>query len=203
MSILPSILVVDDEQRSLESIQRILDDLFEVHLANNVKDAKIILQREWIQVLLCDQRMPDMSGVEFTTKIRDEYPEIIRIIISGYTDSEDIIEALNKGGIYQYITKPWHPDELISKLNNAAEMFRLHRENEQLSVEIKLKPDTIEQTLLEKRRVLKARYDWDQGIVRSPDSLMNKTCNLIRHIAPFDINVLIMGESGTGKSLDL
>ncbi len=201
MSTRPSILVVDDELRSLEAIERILGDLFDVHLANNAKDAEIILQREWIQVLLCDQRMPDMSGVEFTQKIRDEYPEIIRLIISGYTDSEDIIAALNEGGIYQYITKPWHPDELISKLNNAVDMFRLHRENEQLSVEIKLKPDTIEQVLVEKRRILKARYDWDQGIIRSPDSSMNKICNLIRHVAPFDINVLIMGESGTGKEL--
>ncbi len=201
MATLPSILVVDDEVRSLESIERILDGRFDVHLASNIRDAEQILQREWIQVLLCDQRMPDMSGVEFTQKVREEYPEIIRMIISGFTDSEDIIDALNKGGIYQYITKPWHPDELISKLNNAVELFRLHRENEQLAVEIKLKPDTIEQALLEKRRILKARYDWDQGIVRSPDSPMNKICHLIQHVAPFDINVLIMGESGTGKEL--
>ena len=201
MSEVPSILVVDDEQRSLESIKRILGDRFDVHIANNIEDAEEILRTEWIQVLLCDQRMPDMTGVEFTKKIRDEYPEIIRMIISGYTDSEDIIDALNKGGVYQYITKPWHPDELITKLTNATDMFRLHRENERLSVELKLKPDTIDQALLEKRRALKARYDWDQGIIRSPESSMNDVCNLIRHVAPFDVNVLIMGESGTGKEL--
>ena len=197
----PSILVVDDEQRSLESIKRILGDRFDVHIANNIKDAEEILQREWIQVLLCDQRMPDMSGVEFTQKIRDEYPNIIRMIISGYTDSKDIIDAVNKGGIYQYIAKPWHPDELITKLNNAIDLFRLHRENEQLAVELKLKPDTIEQAMIEKRRALKARYDWDQGIVRSPESCMNDVCNLIRNVAPFDVNVLLSGESGTGKEL--
>ncbi|HHJ19720.1 MAG TPA: response regulator, partial [Gammaproteobacteria bacterium] len=164
----PSILVVDDEQRSLESIQRILGSRFDVHVANNISDALAVLQHEWIQVLLCDQRMPDMTGVEFCQKIRDEYPEVIRMIISGYTDAEDIIDALNKGGIYQYITKPWHPDELITKLTNATDLFRLQRENEQLAVELKLKPDTIEQAMIEKRRTLKARYDWDQGIVRSP-----------------------------------
>jgi len=197
----PSILVVDDEQRALESIQRILGDRFDVHIANNIKDAKDILQREWIQVLLCDQRMPDMSGVEFTQQIRDEYPNIIRMIISGYTDSEDIIDAVNKGGIYQYISKPWHPDELITKLTNAIELFHLHRENEQLAVELKLKPDTIEQAMIEKRRALKARYDWDHGIVRSPESCMNDVCDLIRNVAPFDVNVLLTGESGTGKEL--
>jgi len=197
----PSILVVDDEQRSLESIQRILSDDFDVHIANSVTEAEAILKREWIQILLCDQRMPDMSGVEFTEKVREEYPEIIRMIISGYTDSEDIIAAVNKGGIYQYITKPWHPDELITKLNNAIALFHLQRENQQLAVELKLKPDTIEQAMIEKRRALKARYNWDQGIVRSPDSNMNDVCNLIRNVAPFDVNVLLQGESGTGKEL--
>ncbi len=124
MSAAASILVVDDEQRSLESIERILVNRFDIHIANNIEDAEAILQREWIQVLLCDQRMPDMSGVEFSEKVRAEYPDIVRIIISGYTEAGDIIDAVNKGGIYQYITKPWHPDDLILKLNNAVKLFK-------------------------------------------------------------------------------
>lgn len=201
MSSLPSILVVDDEVRSLESIKRILGNRFDVHTADNAADARAILEREWIQVLVCDQRMPDMTGIEFCQMAREQYPDIIRMIISGYTDSEDIIGAINKGGIYQYITKPWHPDELVSKLTNAVELFRLQRENEQLAVELKLKPDSLEQALIEKRRILKARYDWDAGIVRSPDSCLNEVCNLIRQVAPYDVNVLVTGESGTGKEL--
>ncbi len=197
----PSILVVDDEQRSLESIERILGDRFDVFTANNTDDAMQILQEQWVQVLLCDQRMPDMTGVEFSEKVRDEYPDVIRMIISGYTEAGDIIDAVNKGGIYQYITKPWHPAELILKLDNAVKLFRLQRENEQLAVELKLKPDTIEQAMIEKRRVLKARYNWDQGIVRSPESPMNDVCDLIRNVAPFDVNVLLSGESGTGQEL--
>jgi two-component system response regulator HupR/HoxA len=201
MANLPSILVLDDEQRSLESIQRILDDQFDVHIASTIAQAEDILQREWIQILLCDQRMPEMTGVEFTEKIRDEYPDIIRMIISGFTESEDIIDAVNKGGIYQYITKPWHPDELITKLHNAVDLFRLQRENAQLSVELKLKPDTIEAAMVKKRQALKARFDWDQGIIRSPDSCMNDICELIRNVAAFDVSVLLSGESGTGKEL--
>ncbi len=201
MDNIPSILVLDDEQRSLESIQRILDDRFDVHIANTIQQAEDILQREWIQILLCDHRMPEMTGVEFTEKIRDAYPDIIRMIISGYTESGDIIDAINKGGIYQYITKPWHPDELITKLNNAVDLFRLQRANAQLAVELKLKPDTIEAAMIKKRQALKSRYDWDQGIVRSPDSVMNDVCNLIRNVASFDVSVLLTGESGTGKEL--
>ncbi len=201
MDALPSVLVVDDEQRSLESIQRILGDRFEVFTAIDTDQAEEILRLQWIQVMLCDQRMPGMSGVEFSEKVRESYPDVVRMIISGYSEAEDIINAVNKGGIYQYITKPWHPDELITKLNNAVELFRLQRENEQLAVELKLKPDTIEQAMIEKRRLLKARYDWDQGIVRSPESCMNEICNLIRRVAPYDVNVLLSGESGTGKEL--
>lgn len=201
MNTLPSILVIDDEPRSLESIERIVSDKFDVHTAENTITAEQILQREWIQILLCDQRMPGVTGIEFCTRVREEYPHIIRIIISGYTESNDIIDAINKGGIYQFITKPWHPNELISKLTNAVELFRLQRENELLSVELKLKPDTIEQAMIEKRRTLKARYDWDQGIVRSPDSCMNKVCDLVRNVAPYDVNVILTGESGTGKEL--
>jgi two-component system, NtrC family, response regulator HupR/HoxA len=201
MDALPGVLVVDDEQRSLESIQRILADSFEVFTAIDTDQAEQILQKQWIQVMLCDQRMPGMSGVEFSEKVRESYPDVVRMIISGYSEAEDIIAAVNKGGIYQYITKPWHPDELISKLNNAVELFRLQRENEQLAVELKLNPNTIEQAMIEKRRLLKARYDWDQGIVRSPQSCMNEVCNLIRSVAPYDVNVLLSGESGTGKEL--
>jgi two-component system response regulator HupR/HoxA len=196
-----SILVVDDEPRSLESIERILGDKFEVFTATNTDDAEQVLKQQWIQVLLCDQRMPEMTGVEFSQYIRDAYPDVVRIIISGYTDAEDIIEAVNMGGIYQYITKPWHPDDLINKMNNAVSMFQLQRENEQLTVELKFKPDVIEKSMIEKRRELKARYDWDQGIVRSAGSCMNDVCNLIRNVAPYDVNVLLSGESGTGKEL--
>ncbi len=197
----PSVLVVDDEIRALESIRRILGERFEVFTANSAEEAWEYLRREWVQVILCDQRMPETTGVEFLREVRDAYPDIVRIIISGYTDAEDIIDAVNKGGIYQFIGKPWHPDELITKITNATELFRLQRENEQLAVELKLKPDNLEQALIEKRRALKARYDWDQGIVRAPDSCMNQVCNTIRQVAPYDINVLLSGESGTGKEL--
>jgi len=201
MSELASILIIDDEVRSLESLDRILCDDFDVHTAENIKQAEKIMQKEWIQVVLCDQRMPDVTGVEFCQQIREEYPNVIRMIISGYTDSSDIIDAINKGGIYQFIAKPWHPNDVISKLKNAVELFRLQRENEQLAIELKLQPKTIEQAIIDKRKTLKSRYDGDLGIVRSPESCMNNVCDLVRSVAPYDVSVLLTGESGTGKEL--
>ena len=197
---LPGILVIDDEVRAVETLARILDERFDVHTATGVAEAREILEREWIQVVLCDQRMPEMTGVEFCAEIRDRWPEIIRIIISGYTDSEDLINAINEGGIYQFITKPWHPDEVIVKLNNAVELSELNRKNERLAIELKLRPKTLSEAIEHQRRALKTHYSWE-GIVRSPDSVMNEVCGVVKTVAPFDVSVLITGESGTGKEL--
>ncbi|MBD3618993.1 MAG: sigma-54-dependent Fis family transcriptional regulator [Chromatiales bacterium] len=201
MPTLPSILVVDDEPRSVEALERILEDEFEVFTATSVSEAEQILSREWVQVILCDQRMPDMSGVEFLARVRDQWPEVIRIIISGYTDAGDIIDAVNEAGIYQFISKPWHPDDLLLKLRNAVELFRLQRDNEQLSVELKLKPSTLAEAMAEKRRVLQARFGCSESIIRAPGSRMDGICETVRRVAPYDVNVLITGESGTGKEL--
>ncbi len=197
---LPSILIIDDEPRSIETLERILDEHFDVHTANNVEEALVVLKQEWIQVVVCDQRMPDVTGVELCSQIREAWPEIIRMIISGYTDSEDIINAINEGGIYQYISKPWHPDDVILKLKNAVELFDLHRINERLSIELNLQPKTLKEAIEVQRKLLQAHYSWE-GIVRSPDSIMNVTCDTIKQVSPFDVSVLVTGESGTGKEL--
>src|SRR6056300_147649 len=105
----PTILIVDDEVRSLEALERNLSDEFDVQIAENTSEAEQILADHWVQIILCDQRMPDKSGVEFLTEVREKWPDVIRIIISGYTDANDIISGLNEAGIYQYVTKPWHP----------------------------------------------------------------------------------------------
>lgn len=198
--LLPSILIVDDEARSIETLKRILDEYFDVHSATNAEDAFKILEQEWIQVVLCDQRMPDVTGVELCGKIRQTWPDIIRMILSGYTDSEDIINAINEGGIYQYISKPWSPEDVILKLKNAVELSELHRKNERLSIELNLHPKTLKEAIDVQRKALQSHYSWE-GIVRSPESSMNKTCDTIKQVSPFDVSVLLMGESGTGKEL--
>jgi two-component system, NtrC family, response regulator HupR/HoxA len=197
----PTILIVDDEVRSLESLQRILEDDFDVMTAASVEEAEAILHKEWIQVILCDQRMPDMTGVEFLKQVREQWPDVIRMIISGYTDSEDIINAVNDAGIYQYITKPWHPESLLLLLRSAARLYELQRQNEALSIELKLMPEQLDKAMQEKRDALRDNYQPEDGIVRSEQSSMNEVCYKIRRVAPYDVSVLLSGESGTGKEL--
>jgi len=198
---LPSILLVDDEVRVLESLQRLLEDDFDVYLAISPDEAMTVMTDEWIQVVISDQRMPVMTGVEFLQEVRSRFPDVIRIIISGYTDSEDIITAINEAGIHQYITKPWDPNNLLLTVRNAVRLFELHRENQQLSTELKMLPTSVEEGLQEIRQRLSNAYDVDYGIVRSSDSCMNQVCDTIRQVATFDVSVLLMGDSGVGKEL--
>jgi len=201
MNSLPSILLVDDEMRVLESLKRILEDDFDVHIANSADEAMVILAEEWIQVVISDQRMPGMTGVEFLQEVRGRWPDVIRMIISGYTDSDDIIKAVNEAGIYHFITKPWNPESLVFIIRNATHLFQLQRENQRLSAELKMLPSSVEDGLASLRQTLVDRYDVDDGIVRTPDSCMNQVCDTIRRVAAFDVSVLLIGDSGTGKEL--
>ena len=83
LSALPSVLVIDDEVRSVEALERILEDDFDVKKATSIEEAEAILADEAIQVVLCDQRMPGMSGVEFLKVVRERWPDVVRMIISG------------------------------------------------------------------------------------------------------------------------
>jgi two-component system response regulator HupR/HoxA len=201
MAGLPTVLIVDDEQRSLEAMERILEDHFDVRTAATAEQAEAILGSEWVQVVLCDQRMPLISGVEFLKSVRERWPDVVRMIISGYTDAEDIIRSINEAGIYQYVMKPWQPDSLILTVQNAAKMFQLQRENELLAVELKMSAVRAENVVEVKRQELRRHYTHDDGIFRADDSPMNEVCDRVSRVAPYDISVLITGESGTGKEL--
>ena len=198
---LPTVLVIDDEVRSVEALERILEDDFDVKKATSFREAEAILAEEAIQVVLCDQRMPEMSGVEFLKTVRERWPDAVRMIVSGYTDAEDIIQGVNQAGIYHYVTKPWQPDSLTLTLKNAVRLYKLQRENELLAIELKMSSSRAENVVAGRRQGLRETYRGDDGIVRKPNSPINEVCARMRRVAPFDISVAITGESGTGKEL--
>ncbi len=200
MSTRPALLLVDDEPRSVEVMARVLGEEFEVFTALGAAQARVILENEWVQAIFCDQRMPDVSGVAFLTEVRERWPEIVRVIVTGYTEPEDMIGAINAAGIYQYITKPWHPDQLLLVARNAAQLFALQRDHHRLSLELKLAaPAAKAQLVLEQERV--ARNFHFDTLIRAPNSPLNDTCRRAAQVAVFDIPVLIQGETGTGKEL--
>ncbi len=200
MTPLPTVLVVDDEVRSQESLRRTLEEDFQVFTASRAAEARAIMEREVIQVVLTDQRMPDVSGVAFLKEVRRDWPDAVRIIISGYTDSEDIIAGINEAGIYQYLLKPWHPEQLLLTLKRAAELYRLQRENCQLAVELRAAEPLLRGRVESSRQRVKAAFALN-NIVRAPDSPMNAVCEQVQRAARYDVSILLQGESGTGKEL--
>ncbi len=195
-----SLLVVDDEQRSLETLRRTLEDHFTIFTATSAEQGLATMESEYIQIVLSDQRMPGSSGVEFLRGVRARWPNTVRLILSGYTEAQDIIAGINEAGIWQYLLKPWHPDQLLLTLQSAAELWRLQQENQRLTLELRASPEQLALRVARLRLSAKSQAGFDR-LTRAADSPLNEVCALAAKIAGHDLSVLITGESGTGKEL--
>jgi two-component system response regulator HupR/HoxA len=195
-----AVLVVDDEQRSLETLKRTLEDHFTVFTAISAEEGNAVMERELVQIVLSDQRMPGTSGVAFLRDVRSRWPNTVRLILSGYTEAQDIITGINEAGIWQYLVKPWHPDQLLLTLQSAAELWRLQQENQRLTLELRTSPENLALRVTKLRLKAKAQSGFDK-LLRTENSPLNEVCSLAQKIAAHDLSVLITGESGTGKEL--
>lgn len=122
----PKMLVVDDEPDNLDLLYRTFRRDFDVLRAESGVNALSLLSTEGeVAVIISDQRMPEMKGTEFLSKTVPQFPDTVRIILTGFTDVEDLVEAINAGQVYKYITKPWDPNELKVVVQRAAETYEL------------------------------------------------------------------------------
>ncbi|MGD1867131.1 MAG: response regulator [Phormidesmis sp.] len=130
----PRMLVVDDEPDNLDLLYRTFRRDFKVLRAESGIEALEVLSSEGeVAVIISDQRMPEMKGTEFLSKTVPDFPDTVRIILTGFTDVEDLVDAINAGQVYRYITKPWDPDELKHVVDRASETYDLiKRQNEEL-----------------------------------------------------------------------
>lgn len=132
-----SLLIIDDEVEITKALTRQFRKKYNVYSATSVFDGLNIMEKEHIQVILSDQRMPDMTGVDFFTLIKDKYPDALKLLITGYSDIEAVIGAINEGQVFRYITKPWNPDELESIVKEACEKYELITNNRKLLKSLK------------------------------------------------------------------
>ncbi len=122
----PKLLVVDDEQDNLDLLYRTFRREFVVFRADGGAKALEILAKEGeMAAIISDQRMPEMNGTEFLSRTVSDFPDTMRIVLTGFTDIADLIEAINSGQVHKYITKPWEPDQLKSVVSEATQIYDL------------------------------------------------------------------------------
>ena len=133
---LPTLLLVDDEPDLLFSLEGLLRQRFHLFTATSGHEALDIVKQQTIQVIVSDQRMPGMTGDELLAQVARISPSTVRILLTGYADIQDVIRALNTGGVFRYLTKPWNLDELLDVLSEAAATWTSRRNDEQARQEI-------------------------------------------------------------------
>ncbi|UCG29248.1 MAG: sigma-54-dependent Fis family transcriptional regulator [candidate division WOR-3 bacterium] len=178
---LMNVLIVEDEKNQRTLLRRTLERHdYSVQEAENGNDAVAKFERGEFDIVLLDQRLPDMTGIEVLTKIHKENPMIPVIIVTAFANVRDAVDAMKKGA-FHYLTKPVDVDELLLSMKNALETLALKRENVEL------------------RNNLREKYRYDKIIYAS--GTMEEVLSLSFRAAKSDANVLVTGESGTGKEL--
>ena len=145
----PGILYIDDEEDNLIVFKSAFRRYYKVYTAISGEEGLEILNNEDIALVITDQRMPRMTGVQFLQSLPED-KDVIRMILTGYSDVEAIIDAINMGKVYRYITKPWSKEELKVTLDNAIEAYRLRNTNKKLIKELKIANEYLEQKVLER-----------------------------------------------------
>ncbi len=187
-----SILVVDDEQDNLDAFRFNFKRTFRILSAQSGPEALALLRENDVAVIVTDQRMPRMTGLELLREAAHVKPEAVGIILTAFTDVDVLIEAINLGHIYRYITKPWEANELRGVLGQALERFHLQRENQRLVAQL-------EQYTGYLNRELHGAFDFGNIIGTSP--ALAEVLERVEQVAPTSSTVLLRGETGTGKEL--
>ncbi len=128
-----NVLYVDDEQSNLTAFKASFRRVYNIFIADSAEAGKKVLAENNIEIILTDQRMPEMTGVEFLQSIIEQYPEAMRILVTGYTDINAIKDAINKGQVYKYVEKPWDVDFMKMIIDKAYEVYSLRKENKELT----------------------------------------------------------------------
>jgi len=180
MEIKPTLLIVDDELGARQSLEVILEDDFHVLTAESGQEALKIVQKEPVDLVLLDIHMPEMDGLEVLRKIKEKDEEIDIIIVSALNLARKAVDAM-KLGAYDYITKPYEPEDILSTVSRVIQKRNLHRELDFL------------------RREVEASRGFEQIVTQNKTML--EIFELVKKVAFTSTNVLITGESGTGKEL--
>ncbi len=149
-----SLLVVDDEPYILPTVAALLADEFDVIIADSADAAEEVLTRRHVDLILSDQRMPKRTGVQLLEWVRLHHPKTLRLLMTGYAELEDAVQAINRGQVYYYLLKPWRTEDLQQVLRNAADRVRLERNRDELMEQLRRLNQELERRVTERTREL-------------------------------------------------
>ena len=151
-----NLLIIDDEVDITKALVRQFRRKYNVFATTDPADALKIMENKKIQVVLSDQRMPGMTGVDFFAQIKDKYPDALKLILTGYSDIEAVIGAINEGQVFRYVKKPWNPEELETIIREAFEKYELITKNRKLMIRLQEINATLEDKVKERTRELES-----------------------------------------------
>ena len=186
------VLVVDDERDNLDTFRFNFRRVFTLHTADSAAAALQILDDVDPAVVVTDQRMPKVTGIEFLKKVAERKPDVVGIILTAFTDVDVLMEAVNMGQVYRYITKPWDSREVKAVLMQAIELFRLKQENQRLAEQLKQYAGYLD---------FQSHSAFDFGNIVGESEPLRQVLAQVEQVAPTNSTVLLRGETGTGKEM--
>jgi Nif-specific regulatory protein len=186
------VLVVDDEQDNLDAIRFNFGKSFQLLLATGGEEALTLARQHDLAVIVTDQRMPRMTGLELLKAAREVRPDAVGIIVTAFTDVDVLIEAINLGRIYRYVTKPWDSKELRGILTHAVERFALVRENRRLGEQLAQYVGMLSS---------EAHGEFNFGAIVGDSPALRDVLARVEQVAQTSSTVLLRGETGTGKEM--
>ncbi len=207
------LVYIDDEPQNLFTLKVSLEHLYEVITFENPWEALSYQQNNEIPVLITDQRMPLMNGLELAEIVKKNQPDCIIIILTAYDDQDTLLKAINQGGIFHFFLKPWDINDITQTLAYAFESYELHKKNKQLFYDLQQKNKELEkanqqifnlnQALKEENVQLKTEFlekNHNPNIIGNSKPI-REVMKQIQMVAKSDSSVMLLGESGTGKEL--
>ncbi len=186
------VLVVDDEQDNLDAFRFNFRKVLDLHTAGSAAEALELLEDLDPAVIVTDQRMPRVTGLEFLKQAAVARPDAVGIIVTAYTDVDVLIEAINLGHAYRYITKPWDSREVKGVLGQAVERFHLRRENRRLAEQLRQYAGYLD---------YQSHSAFDFGNIIGESDELGEVLKRVEQVAPTGSTVLLLGETGTGKEM--
>ncbi len=194
------ILIVDDEPSIVNSLTRMLEEEYTCLGAPNAAEARKAFSGRKITCVLSDQRMPGESGSDFLAWVKEAHPETTRILITGYSEFESVVSAVNQGHIFHFLQKPWEPIQLEVLLRQVVEHHRLSEENKSLHEELKRRNQLLERENIHLKNDTILENELFRNLVGFSEPMQRLKKKLL-NLLPSQSTVLINGESGTGKEL--